>query len=146
LRASGIPGSTHYVSRHRGHSAAHRENFSFPAKLFVIQPLVNPPETLILHLGFYKSRVSLPHLLGFRPDIPGQNLQKSRRRMQTPYDLLRRDSEGNFAWLEAASDLAAARVRLQELASRVPGKYVLFDQQTQQILEEISSQAVSRSH
>jgi hypothetical protein len=66
--------------------------------------------------------------------------------MQTAYDLLRRDSEGNFAWLEAANDLAAARIRLQELASRAPGKYVLFDQQTQQVLEEITSQAVSRSH
>ena len=66
--------------------------------------------------------------------------------MQTPYDLLRRDSEGNFAWLEAASNLAAARIRLQELASRAPGKYVLFDQQTQQVLEEISSLAASDSH
>jgi hypothetical protein len=63
--------------------------------------------------------------------------------MKTPYDLLRKDSEGNFAWLEAASDLSAARLRLQELASRAPGKYVLFDQQTQQILEEVSSRAVS---
>jgi hypothetical protein len=65
--------------------------------------------------------------------------------MQTPYDLLRRDPQGNFAWLEAASDLSAARLRLQELASRAPGKYVLFDQQTQQILEEVSSQS-SGSH
>jgi hypothetical protein len=63
--------------------------------------------------------------------------------MKTPYDLLRKDSEGNFAWLEAASDLSAARLRLQELASRAPGMYVLFDQQTQQILEEVSSRAVS---
>ena len=66
--------------------------------------------------------------------------------MQTPYDLLRRDAQGNFAWLEAASDLSAARLRLQELASRAPGKYVLFDQQTQQILEEVSSPASSGSH
>jgi hypothetical protein len=65
--------------------------------------------------------------------------------MQTPYDLLRRDPQGNFAWLEAASDLSAARLRLQELASRAPGKYVLFDQHTQQILEEVSSQASSGS-
>ena len=66
--------------------------------------------------------------------------------MKTPYDLLRRDSQGNFAWLEAASDLSAARLRLQELASRAPGKYLLFDQQTQQVLEEISSQAASTAN
>ena len=66
--------------------------------------------------------------------------------MQIPFDLLRRDSDGSFLWLEAAADLDKARARLRELASRTPGEYVLFDHTTHETIEKISSQAVSRSH
>jgi hypothetical protein len=63
--------------------------------------------------------------------------------MQTSFDLLRRDPDGRFIWLEAAGDLPLARVRLRELASRVPGEYVLFDHTTQVTIEKISSQTAS---
>jgi len=66
--------------------------------------------------------------------------------MQTPFDLLRRDPDGSFIWLEAAGDLSLARVRLSELASRVPGEYVLFDHTTQVTVEKISSPAASTTH
>jgi hypothetical protein len=66
--------------------------------------------------------------------------------MQTPFDLLRRDPDGSFIWLEAAADLVGARSRLRELASRVPGEYVLFDHTSQETVEEISSRDASRSH
>ena len=65
--------------------------------------------------------------------------------MQTPFDLLLKDPEGSFIWLEAATDLTRARARLQELASRVPGEYVLFDRAKQETIEKISSLAASTS-
>ncbi len=65
--------------------------------------------------------------------------------MQTPFDLLLRDSDGSFIWLEAAVDLPLARARLRDLASRVPGEYVLFDQIKQETIEKISSRAASTS-
>jgi hypothetical protein len=58
--------------------------------------------------------------------------------MQTPFDLLRRDPDGSFIWLEAAADLGLARTRLHELASRIPGEYVLFDHTCQRTIEKIS--------
>jgi hypothetical protein len=66
--------------------------------------------------------------------------------MQTPFDLLRKDPDGSFIWLEAAADLVGARARLRELASRVPGEYVLFDHTIQETLEKISSDDAPRSH
>jgi hypothetical protein len=66
--------------------------------------------------------------------------------MRTPFDLLRRDPDGSFIWLEAAADLVGARARLRELALRAPGEYVLFDHTSQETLEKIGSQDTSRSH
>lgn len=65
--------------------------------------------------------------------------------MQTPFDLLLKDPDGSFIWLEAASDLVFARARLHELASHVPGEYVLFDRAKQETIEKISSSAASTS-
>jgi hypothetical protein len=58
--------------------------------------------------------------------------------MQTPFDLLRRDPDGSFIWIEAAADLVLARTRLRELASRAPGEYVLFDHTSQKTIEKVS--------
>jgi hypothetical protein len=65
--------------------------------------------------------------------------------MRTPFDLLLRDPDGSFIWLEAAADLPLARARLRDLASRIPGEYVLFDQVKQETIEKISSRAASTS-
>jgi hypothetical protein len=59
--------------------------------------------------------------------------------MQTPFDLLRRDPDGTFIWLEAAADLPRARARLRELASGAPGEYLLFDHTSQETIEKVSS-------
>jgi hypothetical protein len=66
--------------------------------------------------------------------------------MQTSFDLLRRDPDGSFIWLEAAADLVGARARLRELATRVPGEYVLFDHTIQETVEKISTPGTARSH
>lgn len=65
--------------------------------------------------------------------------------MRTPFDLLRRDPDGSFIWLEAATDLAQARTRLRELASCSPGDYVLFDHTCQETVEKLSSQTAAGS-
>jgi hypothetical protein len=49
-------------------------------------------------------------------------------------DILMREKDGNYRWLEAATDLEAAKNRLRELTARSPGEYVVFDQRTQQIV------------
>ena len=58
--------------------------------------------------------------------------------MQTLFDLIRRDPDGSFVWLEAVADLARARARLQELASRNPGEYLLFDHTRQETVEKVN--------
>lgn len=65
--------------------------------------------------------------------------------MQTPFDLLLRDPDGSFIWLEASADLPLARARLRDLASRVPGEYVLFDPAKQETIDRINSRAASCS-
>ncbi len=57
----------------------------------------------------------------------------------TPFDILRRHSDGSFIWLEAASELTHARDRLQQLYAAAPGEYFVFDQKSQQIVARISS-------
>jgi hypothetical protein len=63
--------------------------------------------------------------------------------MQTPFDLLRRDPDGSFIWIEAAADLVLARTRLRELASHAPGEYVLFDHTIQKTIEKVSNSNLS---
>lgn len=57
----------------------------------------------------------------------------------TPYDILRRHSDGSFIWLEAASELSHAKDRLQKLYTATPGEYFVFDQKSQQIVAKTSS-------
>jgi hypothetical protein len=45
-----------------------------------------------------------------------------------PYDIFRRDNAGEAVWVEAVSDLAAAKGRIIELAAATPGQYVVFNQ------------------
>jgi hypothetical protein len=57
----------------------------------------------------------------------------------TPYDLLKRDEDGSFIWLEAVRDLPGAQARLQDLSATTPGEYFVFDQRVQQIVAKIST-------
>jgi len=51
-----------------------------------------------------------------------------------PYDILKKDVLGNPIWVEAAEDLRKASVRIEELAFHSPGEYIVFNQQTSQIV------------
>jgi hypothetical protein len=51
-----------------------------------------------------------------------------------PYDILKKDVLGNPIWVEAAEDLRKASVRIEELALYSPREYIVFNQQTSQIV------------
>ena len=44
----------------------------------------------------------------------------------TPYDILKRHSDGSFIWLEAASELSHAKDRLQQLYAAIAGRVFRF--------------------
>ena len=50
------------------------------------------------------------------------------------FDILRRDHDGSFLWLEAAADIQKAKTRLRQLCANCPGDYFVFDQGSQQII------------
>ncbi len=52
------------------------------------------------------------------------------------YDILKKDSVGAPIWLEAVRDLDTAKKRVAELAKNSPGEYVVFCEQTSQIVDE----------
>jgi hypothetical protein len=51
------------------------------------------------------------------------------------YDVLKRDC-GGLLWIEAVDDLESARLRIQELSSATYGEYLVFDQNTGQIVDK----------
>jgi hypothetical protein len=64
--------------------------------------------------------------------------------MRTPHlDILKRQSDGSFVWIEAVSDLRVAEERISHLASMAPGEYFVFDQRSQQIVAKIAKPAMS---
>ena len=51
-----------------------------------------------------------------------------------PYDILKKDVLGYPIWVEAVDDLRKASVRIEELALHSPGEYIVFNQQTSQVV------------
>ena len=55
--------------------------------------------------------------------------------MVTPHlDILKRQSDGSFVWIETVADMESARNRLSALAGANPGEYFVFDQRQQQVV------------
>ncbi len=51
--------------------------------------------------------------------------------MEERFDILREDATGDFLWLEAASSLEAAALRVEILSTQMTGRFVVFDQHIQ---------------
>jgi hypothetical protein len=72
---------------------------------------------------------------GFANSGPNSN---TKRRVPTmnaaPYDILKKDVLGYPIWVEAVEDLRKAGVRIEELALHSPGEYIVFNQQTSQVV------------
>jgi len=54
--------------------------------------------------------------------------------MLVPYDILKKQRNGSFVWIEAVGNLRTATHRIEELAGRSPGEYWVFDQRTLNIV------------
>jgi hypothetical protein len=52
-------------------------------------------------------------------------------------DIFKKDIRGNPIWLDAVSELETAQLRLNQLASIIPGEYFAFDQRTHQIVARL---------
>jgi hypothetical protein len=62
------------------------------------------------------------------------------RQMPAPqWDILRRERDGSFIWMEAVQDLNTAKARLAELIAAAPGEYFVFDQRSQEIVAKLTS-------
>jgi hypothetical protein len=64
--------------------------------------------------------------------------------MRTPHlDILKRQRDGSFVWIEATSDMRVAEERISELAVAEPGEYFVFDQKRQQMVAKIANEPMS---
>ena len=67
-----------------------------------------------------------------------------RRVMRAPHlDILKRQRDGSFLWIEAVNDLRVAEERITKLAYADPGEYFVFDQKSQQIVAKTEKEAMS---
>ena len=55
-----------------------------------------------------------------------------------PFDIIRVLSDDSLAWVEAAEELSAARVRVWELLADDPGEYIVFNQETKTLVAHFS--------
>ena len=64
--------------------------------------------------------------------------------MRAPHlDILKRQTDSGFVWIEAASDEQVAEERISKLADKEPGEYFVFDQSTQQIVAKVAEHPTS---
>ena len=57
-------------------------------------------------------------------------------REPVPYDIFKKDDSGALVWVQAAPDLDAATERIKELMEGCGGQYIVFNQQTQEMIPE----------
>ena len=55
-----------------------------------------------------------------------------------PFDIIKVLSDDSLAWVEAAGELSAARLRVWELLADSPGEYIVFNQQTKTLVAHFS--------
>ncbi len=58
--------------------------------------------------------------------------------MENPFDIIKVLTGDNLAWVEAADELSAARVRVWELLADSPGEYIIFNQETKTLVAHFS--------
>jgi hypothetical protein len=58
--------------------------------------------------------------------------------VENPFDIMKVLSDDSLAWLEAAEELSAARIRVWELLADSPGEYIVFNQETKTLVAHFS--------
>jgi hypothetical protein len=54
--------------------------------------------------------------------------------MPSPYDIFKKDSDGVPVWVEPATDLETASLRIMELNKEKPAEYMIFSHMTQELI------------
>jgi hypothetical protein len=60
------------------------------------------------------------------------------KNLENPFDIMKVRSDDSLAWLEAAEELSAARIRVWELLADSPGEYIIFNQETKTLVAHFS--------
>jgi hypothetical protein len=60
------------------------------------------------------------------------------KNLENPFDIMKVRSDDSLAWLEAAEELSAARIRVRELLADSPGEYIIFNQETKTLVAHFS--------
>jgi len=55
-----------------------------------------------------------------------------------PFDIIKVLGDDTLAWVEAAEELSAARLRVWELLADAPGEYIVFNQETKTLVAHFS--------
>jgi hypothetical protein len=58
--------------------------------------------------------------------------------MQSPFDIIRIENGETLAWVEAAESLTDAKCRVWELILDSPGEYIVYNQETKQLISLFS--------
>ena len=59
--------------------------------------------------------------------------------MENSFDIMKVLTDDTLAWVEAAEELSAARVRVWELLADSPGEYIVFNQETKQLVSHFTA-------
>jgi hypothetical protein len=58
--------------------------------------------------------------------------------VENPFDIMKVLPDDSLAWMEAAQELSAARLRVWELLADSPGEYIVFNQETKTLVAHFS--------
>jgi hypothetical protein len=58
--------------------------------------------------------------------------------VENSFDIMKVLADDTLAWMEAAEELSAARVRVWELLADSPGEYIVFNQETKTLVAHFS--------
>ena len=58
--------------------------------------------------------------------------------MENSFDIMKVMADDTLAWVEAAEQLSAARLRVWELLADSPGEYIVFNQETKTLVAHFS--------
>ena len=62
--------------------------------------------------------------------------------MQNPFDIMKIDSDESLVWVEATETFEAAKSRVWELMFGCPGEYIVYNQETKELLSLFSPRPV----
>ena len=65
--------------------------------------------------------------------------------MKNPFDIMRVLSDDTLAWVEATDDMNAAKTRVCELLADSPGEYIVFNQDTKELVSHFSAHEPARA-